>query len=126
MYVCVQTGELIMEIINKVPKGCLITVVADCCFSGGLIKCAKKQTTTNTLKESSLLTASPSDQISKETKVDGIFYGAFGNALVDVIEKSHGQNTNAQLLESVSKILQSQGFNQKPETYCNFDHNAVF
>lgn len=46
-----QIDDDFRQFVDKVPRGCKITIVSDCCHSGGLIEAAKEQIGDSTNEE---------------------------------------------------------------------------
>ncbi|CAN1259789.1 AMC9, partial [Linum perenne] len=61
---------------------------------------------------------------SKSTDVRGKAYGAFSNAIQEVLKQDPGCLSNKEVVVRVRKVLKDQGFvNQHPCLYCS-DENA--
>ncbi|XVF82170.1 hypothetical protein PTKIN_Ptkin16aG0023600 [Pterospermum kingtungense] len=59
---------------------------------------------------------------SKTTRENA--HGAFTNAVLQVLEKTHVELTNKELVEEVRSVLKEQGFDQHPCLYCS-DSNTT-
>ncbi|KAK4253496.1 hypothetical protein QN277_010160 [Acacia crassicarpa] len=72
-----------------------------------------------------LISGCQSDQQSADASPPGNpgqAYGAFSNAIQSIIQETHAQLTNQELVLKARNLLQSQGFAQEPGLYCSDHH----
>lgn len=77
--------------------------------------------------EGILLSGCQTDETSADVGTDGKAFGAFSNAVQQVMKKHPGILTNKEVVEMTRKILSAQRFEQHPCLYCsNENANATF